>query len=398
MYELDPTQPISSVSSAGRLARARAKYIIDDSNRSERIEAARQKETSDRIAAIRKEFPHLNNTQIVDMIMKERMDKQALDRQEAVAGRQGEHPITTLYGEIKAPEGLKTNTNCQVIGAIERSTKEHALTGPAVPTDFTAVDMDPHEAAENVLDELARRVIQKQLFSSRESLKEDKFSENPLIKQYWDDSGEFKGHRLSAACPARFLQMERWLQEFLIDYDATRAALAAGFGPDRTRARHMGTVIRSELRRIITARTSTIAGRCGVTAEAVIRELAKIGFSNIGDFINDDNSVRKLKSLSPDKLAAVSEITVKERRFGDDDENPLIETKLKFHDKQTALKTLAGNLKIDGGTDAVQTQAAPAITIVLNTGSSTKEVVSNVLPDDGQGPYLDQGQESYDGQ
>jgi len=77
----------------------------------------------------------------------------------------------------------------------------------------------------------------------------------------------------------------RFCQEYLIDLNATQAAIRAGYC--NKNARQMGhenltkPYIQQEIQRLMDER----ARKTEITAEKVLRELAKIGFSDITDFV-----------------------------------------------------------------------------------------------------------------
>jgi phage terminase small subunit len=75
------------------------------------------------------------------------------------------------------------------------------------------------------------------------------------------------------------------------------------------------------------------------TAEDAIKELAKMGFSNIQDFITDDNKIVDLSKIPRDKAAAIESIESDIRHdSGEDEEGYTQKVKLKCHSKESALK------------------------------------------------------------
>jgi phage terminase small subunit len=91
------------------------------------------------------------------------------------------------------------------------------------------------------------------------------------------------------------------------------------------------------------------AERVGVSIERVLNELAKIGFANIGDYVDvsgADGPQIDLSALPPEKLAAISEIqteTILDRSVRDDESGRTGEVRkvrLKLWDKRGALVDL----------------------------------------------------------
>ena len=96
---------------------------------------------------------------------------------------------------------------------------------------------------------------------------------------------------------------------------------------------------------------SQAAQECGVTVQRIVEELAKIGFSNISDYIDGSNgniSFVDLDDLTREQAAAISEITIdtlkrQDKRTGDVSEETL-RVKFKLHDKRAALVDLGKHL------------------------------------------------------
>jgi phage terminase small subunit len=78
--------------------------------------------------------------------------------------------------------------------------------------------------------------------------------------------------------------------------------------------------------------------KCDKTAEDAIRELTKLGFSNIQDYITDDNEVVDLSKIPREDAAAIESIQVDVRHDSDDSEGYTEKVKLKCHNKESALK------------------------------------------------------------
>jgi phage terminase small subunit len=135
-------------------------------------------------------------------------------------------------------------------------------------------------------------------------------------------------------------KQERFCHEYLIDLNATQAAIRAGYS--KKTAQEIGAQNLSKL--IIADYISELqaerAGRTLVTADMVIAELAKIGFHNVQDFVNGGNNVLELKHIESHKTAAVSSVKTKLKEDGS------VETEIRFHDKVAALEKLGRHLGI----------------------------------------------------
>ena len=133
-----------------------------------------------------------------------------------------------------------------------------------------------------------------------------------------------------------------FIKEYLIDLNASAAAVRAGYSAknsDKIGSQLLGKTRVSEQIRIETeARTKKLE----IKADAVLQELAKIAFVNIGDFIemNESNEIKfkPLKSLKPSETAAIKSIS-----SGANGMN------IQFYDKLTALKSLGDYLNLWSG-------------------------------------------------
>ena len=287
------------------------------------------------------------------------------------------------------------DTPCTVIRPPEYSDKDAQIRQDAVRADHIPYIAGGLEDSGNPPPEMIRNVFQTLCRESTPVMIGNKFKdkqpsllpplptdypEDPLVSQYWNEAGEFTGQDLDET--GEVMQIERFLQEYLIDCNPGRAAIATGLSKsvNMTDARTIGLKYTRALKRVIRARLSTVAGRCGITAEKVLKELANLAFSNMGSYITEDNSIVNLKALPPDKMAAVSEITVDGRYEGFGEERTQIgeKVKLKLYNKLDALKTL-GMLKSIAllGSDQPQTASNQPPVFILFGETTQAQILSH---------------------
>ena len=132
-------------------------------------------------------------------------------------------------------------------------------------------------------------------------------------------------------------KQKRFIEEFLIDLNATQAAIRAGYSPDtaqQTGSENLSKpVIRAQIDRAMAERSK----RTGVNAERVIQELAKIAFVNAAEVIDPKTATVKEDAL-PEDTAAIQSVKVK--TFGEDG----LEREVKMADKLKALELLGKHL------------------------------------------------------
>ena len=144
-----------------------------------------------------------------------------------------------------------------------------------------------------------------------------------------------------------------FVAEYLVDLCATQAAIRAGYsvktagwiGPQLLTKTH----IAAEIEKAMANREK----RTLVTADAVITELAKIGFSNMQDYVGESFSVQDIQGLTRDQAAAIQEITVD----GD-------KIRFKLADKRAALVDIGRHLGIFEK-DNKQNNPADAVAAVI---------------------------------
>lgn len=164
-------------------------------------------------------------------------------------------------------------------------------------------------------------------------------------------------------------KQQRFCEEYVIDLNATQAAIRAGYSENTAIAQASRLLANVNISAYITELQDKMREKIGITAENVINELAKIGFSNIQDFVNGGNSILELKHLDRDKVAAVSGIETEVTEF-----NGVIttKTKLKFHSKVAALNDLGKHLGIF---DKDNKQKAPVINIEALTPDQLNKIL-----------------------
>ena len=142
-----------------------------------------------------------------------------------------------------------------------------------------------------------------------------------------------------------------FIKEYLIDLNATRAAISAGYS-ERTAceqgSRLLANVkVKTEIERSLTKR----AEKLDISAEKVLGELSKMAFANMQDYITirDGDAYVDLSKLTRDQAAAIQEVTTDSYTVeGENEESAKVITKCKFKlaDKRGSLELLGRYLKL----------------------------------------------------
>ena len=132
---------------------------------------------------------------------------------------------------------------------------------------------------------------------------------------------------------------ERFCQEYMIDLIQTQAYIRAGYAAKSAESNAARLMENDKVRARIDELKAERSKRTGVTADRVVRELAKIGFVKASDVINMNDATVK-GDADDDDMAVIASVKVKET-FGD---YPSIEREVKLYDKPKALEMLGRHL------------------------------------------------------
>lgn len=132
-------------------------------------------------------------------------------------------------------------------------------------------------------------------------------------------------------------KQKRFCKEYLIDLNATQAAIRAGYSPDTAGSIGAENLTKPEIQREVARDMAERSRRTGVNAERVVLELAKVAFVNVGNVIDATDATIK-EDAAPEDLAAIQSIKVK--YMGDMG----IEREIRMADKLKALELLGRHL------------------------------------------------------
>lgn len=137
-------------------------------------------------------------------------------------------------------------------------------------------------------------------------------------------------------------RQERFVEEYLLDLNATRAALRAGY-----KHRDMGRQLLTHPHVVdaIASRKLARGEQFEVKAEHVLRELVRLASVDVTLAFNADGSMKPLDEIPLDTRRAIAGIEIEEERYGKDGE--LVRgrvKKLRFTTKDRALELLGKHL------------------------------------------------------
>lgn len=162
-------------------------------------------------------------------------------------------------------------------------------------------------------------------------------------------------------------KQERFCEEFIIDLNATQAAIRAGYSVDTARSIGCENLTKPDVIDRIAELKGSLRDKNADLAQRVVDELQKVGFSNIADFLEGGNSIKDLSTVDRDLTAAVSSVKKSVTTFGDGEGNEGEKTTVEFKlwDKPAALEKLGKHLGIF---EADNKQKKAIITVTVQDG------------------------------
>ena len=153
-------------------------------------------------------------------------------------------------------------------------------------------------------------------------------------------------------------KQQRFVEEYLIDLNATQAAIRAGFSVKRASEIGYQLLQKTTVKNAIDKAMAERSRRTGISQDRVLQELAKIAFVNATDIINMDDATIKGDANRED-TAAIASIRVKTIPT---EAGEITEREVKICDKLKALELLGRHLSMFN--DKLNVNAEMAVKIV----------------------------------
>lgn len=104
--------------------------------------------------------------------------------------------------------------------------------------------------------------------------------------------------------------------EYLVDKNATQAAIRAGYSAKTARSIGEENLSKPDIRAAIDAGLADLASRVGITAERVLRERARIAFFDPRKLLDAGGNPLPMQNLDDDTAAAIAGVEVVEMKGG----------------------------------------------------------------------------------
>lgn len=139
------------------------------------------------------------------------------------------------------------------------------------------------------------------------------------------------------------MKQRRFLDEYLIDLNGKEAAIRAGYARNGAAVRAYKLLKLPQIQEGLRADVAASARRTGISLDRVLKQYARLAFSDMRRFSDwgpDDVKLRSHHRLTEDDTAAIAEVWSATARGG---------PRLKLHDKRPALDALARHLGMFAG-------------------------------------------------
>lgn len=151
-------------------------------------------------------------------------------------------------------------------------------------------------------------------------------------------------------------KQQRFVEEYLIDLNATQAAIRAGYSPKTATAIASENLSKPSISAAIACAMAERRKRTGITQDSVLNELAKVAFLNITDVVDEYGRIKE--NATKEDKACIESIKYK---HSDTDMGSSVEREVKVASKLKAIEMLMRHLGIDSKTAQKQLQLREAI-------------------------------------
>ncbi len=169
-------------------------------------------------------------------------------------------------------------------------------------------------------------------------------------------------------------KQERFVQEYLVDLNATQAATRAGYSEKTAYSQGQRLLKNVEVAAAIAKAQEKRAEKVEITQEMVLAELAKIGFSDLRNALTPTGNLLDPAAWDDSTAGAISSVEVTEIAAGfvDEDEFEYVK-KIRTWDKLSALEKIGKHLGMFNGAASDDDEAKP-MTFNINVNAPKGDV------------------------
>lgn len=134
-------------------------------------------------------------------------------------------------------------------------------------------------------------------------------------------------------------KQQRFVYEYLIDLNATQAAIRAGYSVKTANEQGSQNLAKLSIQQAIAEQMAERSKRTGINQDRVVLELAKIALVKMTDIVDSQGRIKS--DASPDDLACIESVKYKE---SESDTGSSVEREVKIASKLKALELLGKHL------------------------------------------------------
>lgn len=135
-------------------------------------------------------------------------------------------------------------------------------------------------------------------------------------------------------------KQERFVLEYLVDLNATQAAIRAGYSQKTAGAQAHDLLKKPEIQDAIAAARNATSQRLELTREDCIRQYQRIAFSDPRKLFSPGGGILPITQLDDDTAAAVQGYEIEYRLLDGPDSPPVPVLKIKWADRKGALDSV----------------------------------------------------------
>lgn len=179
--------------------------------------------------------------------------------------------------------------------------------------------------------------------------------------------------RRSAASTAKALnpKQQQFVAEYLVDLNATQAAIRAGYSPKTAGVQGFDLLKKPEIAAAIESLRNEHAKNTGLTVERVLTEAMRLAFFDIRKLADAEGNPIPINQLDDDTAAAIQGLELATERSRDEDGSGTVVRKYKIADKNAALERLFKHLGLFQK-DNDQNNPAKALQALLDVVDGSK--------------------------
>lgn len=139
----------------------------------------------------------------------------------------------------------------------------------------------------------------------------------------------------------------RFCEEYLIDLNATQAAIRAGYSGKTAYKIGAENLSKLQIQEYLSTKINDRSARTEITADNVLKEIAKLAFADLRHIFNEHGQLLPVHQLPPAVSASISSVKVKTFVIpGTDPVEVEHVTEIKLWDKGANLERLGKHLKL----------------------------------------------------